>query len=263
MNNAFLNGDLQEDVYMKQPPGFESLSPNLVCKLQKALYGLKQAPRSWFQNLSSTLQSLGFHATKSDTSLFVKFMPSYTIYVLIYVDDIIITGSSKREVTTLISQLRECFALKDLGPIHYLLGIEVTRSQNGDLLLSQSKYITDLLRRTNMLSANPLPTPMQFTLRLQQDASSAMIDPTLYRSVVGTLQYILITRPELAFAVNKVFQFMHNPQDHHWKAMKRILRYLAGTSSHGLLIKHNSSSTILAFSDADWGSDMDDRKSTT
>jgi len=194
---------------------------------------------------------------------FVKFMPSYTIYVLIYIDDIIITGSSKHEVTTLISQLSECFALKDLDPIHYFLGIEVTHSQNGDLLLSQSKYITDLLRRTNMLFANPLPTPMQSTLRLQQDASPAMTDPTLYHSVVGTLQYILITRPELAFVVNKVRQFMHDPQDHHWKAVKRILRYLAGTSSHGLLIKHNSSSTILVFIDADWGSDMDDRKSTT
>ena len=180
MNNAFLNGDLQEDVYMKQPLGFESASPNLVCKLQKTLYGLKQAPRSWFQNLSSTLQSLAFYTTKSDTSLFVKFMPSYTIYVLIYVDEIIITGSSKHEVTTLISQLSECFALKDLDHIHYFLGIEVTYLQNADLLLSQSKYITDLLRHTNMLSTNPLPTPMESTLRLQQDASSAMNDPTLY-----------------------------------------------------------------------------------
>jgi len=179
VNNAFLNGDLQEDVYMKQPLGFEFASPNLVCKLHKALYGLKQAPRSWFQKLSSTLHTFGFHANKSDTSLFVKFMPSYTIYVLIYVDDIIITRSSKHEVTTLISNLSECFALKDLGPLHYFLGIEVTRLRNGDLLLSQSKYIIDLLRRISMLSANPLPTPMQSTLRLQQDASSAMTDPTL------------------------------------------------------------------------------------
>jgi len=141
-------------------------------------------------------------------------MPSYTIFVLIYVDDIIITGSSEHEVNTLISKLSTCFALKDLGSIHYFLGIEVYRLKNGDLLLSQTKYITDLLRHTNMLSANSLPTLMHSTIRLQQDASPAMIVPTSYRSIVSTQQYIIITHPELSFVVNKVFQFMHNPQEH-------------------------------------------------
>jgi len=137
---------------MKQPPGFESSSPHLVCKLQNALYGLKQALRSWFQKLSSTLQTFSFHPTKNDTSLFVKFMPSDTKFFLIYVNDIIITCSSGKEVNNLISKLNSCFALKDLDPLHYILGIEFNRLKSGDLLLSQTKYINDLLRPTDMLS---------------------------------------------------------------------------------------------------------------
>ena len=151
VNNVFRNDDLQEDVYIKQPPGFESSSPYLVCKYQKDLYGLKQALRSWFQKLSSTLHTFRFHSTKSDTSLFVQFMPSCTIFVLIYVDVIIITGSSRHEVNNLISKLSLCFALKDLDPLHYFLGIKVNCLKSGDLLRSQTKYINDLLRCMNML----------------------------------------------------------------------------------------------------------------
>ncbi|XP_068480957.1 uncharacterized mitochondrial protein AtMg00810-like [Phaseolus vulgaris] len=120
----------------------------------------------------------------------------------------------------------------------------------------------DLLRRTNMHAAKPLPTPMQTNLRLQKDASFAMHDPSMFHSVVGVLQYVLITHPELSYAVNKVCQFMHSPQDHHWKVDKWILRYVAGTHTHGLILQPNPSPTICAFSDANWGSDVDDRKST-
>jgi len=180
---------------MTQPPGFVSSSPHLVCKLHKALYGLKQAPRSWFQKLSTTLQNFGFHSTKSDNSLFVRYTSAYTIFILIYVDDIIITGSSLHEVQKLISKLSSCFALKDLGPLHYFLGVEVKHLHHGGLHLSQQKYIIDLLHRTNMHDAKPPPTPMQTNLRVQKDASPAFHDPSQFRSVVGALQYILITRP--------------------------------------------------------------------
>jgi len=114
-----------------------------------------------------------------------------------------------------------------------------------------------------MTTAKAQPTPMLSTLRLQQDGSTVVSNATLYRSVVGALQYILITRPDLSYVLNKACQFKHNPQDHHWKAVKRILRYLAGTTNHGLLIKRNSHSSILDFADDDWGTNLDDRKSTT
>ena len=188
--NAFLNGDLSEGVYMQQPPGFVYANPHLVCQLHKAIYGLKQAPHSWFLKLSHTLHTLGFTPTKSDTSLFVRFTPSHTLLILlilVYVDDILITGSSLSAITTLISNLNSCFALKDLGDLHHFLGIQVTRTSTGDMHLSQSQYFRELLHKTTMVSSNSQPTPMISIVRLQQNSSIAFHDPTLYRSVVGTL----------------------------------------------------------------------------
>ena len=126
INNAFLYGDLKETMFMPQPPGLESANHSLVCKLNKVIYGLKQAPRSWFHKLSATLSSLGFSSTKSDSSLFVKFHKTHTMMVLIYVDDIIITGTSTSNIQALISCLRQHFALKDMYRLHYFLGIEAS-----------------------------------------------------------------------------------------------------------------------------------------
>ena len=207
--------------------------------------------------------SLGFHPTKSDTSLFLHFHNNITLFVLIYVDDILITGNSNSAIQHLIHSLSQHFALKDLGTLHYFLGIEATWTLDGGLHLSQTKYIQDLLRKTNILSSKPQPTPMLSTTRLTIDATTAVDDPSFYRSVVGSLQYILITRPELAYSVNRACQFMNNPQHHHWNAVKRILRYLAGSTTHGLHLRRPSQLTLNAFADADWGSDPDDRKSTS
>ena len=185
------------------------------------------------------------------------------MFVLVYVDDIIITASSPTEITNLITTLRSSFALKDLGSLHHFLGIQVSRTSTGDMHLSQDQYIHELLQKTNMLHAKPQPTPMTSSSRLQQDSSASFNDPSLYRSVVGTLQYLLITRPELSYSVNRVCHFMHDPKLHHWQAVKRILRYLAGTITHGLLLRPNSTTSLIGFADADWGADVDDRKSTT
>ena len=158
---------------------------------------------------------VGFHPTKSDTSLFLHFHNNIALFVLIYVDDILITGNSNSAIQRLIHSLSQHFALKDLGTLHYFLGIEATWTLDGGLHLSQTKYIQDLLRKTNMLSSKPQPTPMLSTTRLTIDATTAVDDPSFYRSVVGSLQYILITHPELAYSVNKACQFMNNPQHHH------------------------------------------------
>jgi len=179
---------------MQHPLGFESSSPHLVCKLQKAICGLKQAPRSWFEKLGSTLELFGFHYTKSDNSLFVKFHNSYTIFILIYVDDIVITRSSASHIQALIQKLGSFFALKDLGHLHYFLGIEVQHLKDGNILLSQTKYINDLLRRTHMNEVNHVLIPLQYALRLPKNASPEVQDSTLYRSIVSALQYTLITR---------------------------------------------------------------------
>jgi histone deacetylase 1/2 len=222
---------------MSQPPGFESCNKGLVCKLHKALYGLKQAPRAWFEKLSTMLKTLGFKSSRCDPSLFIFSTPAATVYILVYVDDIIITGSSPPLIDRLISKLNTAFSLKDLGQLDYFLGIEVKHLPNGCLFLSQSKYVRDLLSRVKMDDSKGISTPMVGGQQLTKEGTSAFDDPTLYRSVVGALQYATITRPELSFSVNKVCQFMHTPMVEHWKVVKRILRYLKGSLSYGLLLK--------------------------
>jgi hypothetical protein len=160
IQNAFLHGNLSEEVFMHQPPRYSHPSfPNHVCKLKKALYGLKQAPRAWFSRLSTRLVELGFHGSLSDTSLFIYKSSIYTMFILTYVDDIIITSSSSSAIDNLLSSLQTDFAVKDLGSLHYFLGIEVIRNTAG-ILLSQKRYILDLLKRTHMLEAKPISSPM-------------------------------------------------------------------------------------------------------
>jgi len=160
VSNAFLHGLLQETVNMAQPPGFQHPSyPTTVCKLHKALYGLKQAPRAWFSRLSAKLLELKFQSSKTDSSLFTYKANGIIIFMLIYVDEIIITSSNIVAISQLISVLHSFFALKDLGPLHYLLGVEATWHEDG-LHLSQRRYIYDILTKTNMLLVKPVSTPM-------------------------------------------------------------------------------------------------------
>lgn len=266
VNNAFLNGLLEEEVYMSQPSGFEVADKSLVCKLNKALYGLKQAPRAWFERLRTTLLQFGFGDSKCDPSLFIYNKDEAIVYMLIYVDDIILTGSSTSLVKQISSQLHSVFALKQLGKLDYFLGIEVHTQPNGNLLLTQSKYIRDLLTKTNMQDAKPISSPMVSGLKLSKEGSDLLPDPSLYRSVVGALQYATIMRTEISYAVNKVCQFMSRPLESHWNAVKCILRYLKGTVNFGLQfrpIQTSDPALLRAFCDADWASDSDDCRSTS
>lgn len=263
INNAFLHGNLVEEVFMSQPEGFVTGDALLVCKLKKSLYGLRQAPRAWFDKLTKTLCSLGFHRAKSDASLFIRYSPTSTIYLLVYVDDIIVTGSNSTEVAALISTLSSTFALKDLGHLHYFLGLQVTPTSSSSVILHQTKCMSDLLSKVNMHECKPQSTPMAANLKLYKDGTDKFDNPKLYRSVVGALQYFCVTRPELAFSVNKVSQFMHSPFDSHWQTVKRILRYLEGTIHLGLQIQKSSTSRLTALCDVDWASDPNDRRSTS
>ncbi|CAJ2642451.1 unnamed protein product [Trifolium pratense] len=266
INNAFLNGLLQEEVYMSQPAGFEASDKKLVCKLHKSLYGLKQAPRAWYERLTQTLLQMGFVKSKCDPSLLVHHQHGACTYVLVYVDDILIIGSDSQLVKDLIHKLNIKFALKQLGEVDYFLGIEVHHKPSGGLLLHQSKYVKDLLVKTNMENCKPIGSPMVSSYKLSKFGTDVMTNPTLYRSTVGTLQYATLTRPDISYSVNKVCQFMAHPLESHWKAVKRILRYLKGTLNYGLLLQPSPSSppfSLRAYSDADWATDQDDRRSTS
>jgi histone deacetylase 1/2 len=236
VKNAFLHGVLDEEVYMKQPPSFADPNfPNHVCQLDKALYGLKHAPRAWFSRLSSKLHAFGFIASKADTSLFLYQRSGITIFVLIYVDGIIVTSSSDASIYALLKDLNTHFAIKDLGPLHYFLGLEVKQIPDG-LLLTQAKYASDLLTKVGMVQCNSVSTPLSSTeyLSLHDGDPLGLEDSTKYHSIVGSLQYLTLTSPDIAYSVNKVCQYLHAPTTTHWTAAKRILRYVKDTINLGI-----------------------------
>lgn len=194
VSNAFLNGELQETVYMVQPQGFVNPSfPHYVCRLRKSIYGLKQSPRTWFQRLSKFLFTLGFRGSNADSSLFIYKNSGCVIYLLVYVDDIIITGSDNNFLTSLISRLSQEFKLRDLGDLHYFLGIQVIRHNDG-LILSQHKYFQDILKLAGMESSKPCSTPLTAGLVLSKSACSALSqnDSTLYRRLCGSYSMPLL-----------------------------------------------------------------------
>lgn len=234
-----------------------------MCKLDKALYGLKQAPRAWYARLCSKLIQVGFQPSKGDTSLFYYNKVGVTVYVLVYVDDIIVASSAADATKALLKDLEKEFALKDLGDLHYFLGIEVKKVTDG-LLLSQQRYAADIIKRANMERSKSIETPISTVdkLSIADGVKLGPVDATRYRSMVGALQYLTLTRPDISFAVNKVCQFLHAPTTVHWKAVKRILRYVQGTLGVGLKIRNSVSTTVSAFSDADWAGCVDDRRST-
>jgi hypothetical protein len=243
VHNTFLHGVLEEEVYMRQPPGYESKEhPNFVCRLDKAIYGLKQAPRAWYARLSSKLIHLGFAASKGDMSLFFYKDKNIIMYVLVYVDDIIVINSSPDATVALLRNLDKEFALKDLGDLHYFLGIEVTKIQHG-ILLSQDKYAMEILERAGMKHCKPVSTPLSTSKKLSEHVGVALgpNDATSYRSIVGGLQYLTLTRPDLAFSVNKLRQYLHSPTTLHLAAVKRIMRHVKGTIGMGLQIVKSTS----------------------
>jgi hypothetical protein len=264
VSNAFLHGFLSEDVYMQQPPGFEDdRYPSHVCKLQRALYGLKQSPRAWYARLSALLVDLGFVPSKADTSLFTFSRDGVQVYMLVYVDDIVIAGSTPGAVDGLVRALSASFPIKDLGTLEYFLGLEASYNSGG-MTITQRKYALDLLHRVSMENCRPTSTPLNVTEHLSREIGTFLSDEDShrYRSVVGGLQYLTLTRPDISFAVNKVCQFLSQPTDVHWESVKRILRYVKGTLSTGLLFRKSASTGISVFTDADWAGCVDDRRST-
>jgi hypothetical protein len=236
VKNAFLHGTLNEVVYCQQPPGFvDPARPNYVCKLNKALYGLKQAPRAWYSRFQAFITSIGFRASKCDNSLFIYTHGMDVAYLLLYVDDIILTASSHHLLQHIIGSLQQEFAMTDLGNLHYFLGVSAKRSSSG-LFLSQAKYAAEVLDKANMSSCNPRQTPIEVHSKLSAQDGPPVADPTLYRSLVGALQYLMLTWPDIAHAVQQVCLYMHDLRESHFALIKHILRYIKGTMEYGLTL---------------------------
>jgi hypothetical protein len=251
VKNAFLHGHLDETVYCQQPPGFVNPArPDHVCHLLKSLYGLKQAPRAWYQRFAAFLRQLGFIASVSDASLFVLRDGGHLAYLLLYVDDIIHIASSSTLLHQIMAKLASEFAMTDLGELHHFFGISVTRSTDG-LFLSQRQYAVDLLQRAGMAECHSTATPVDTQAKLSATAGDPLSssDSSDYRSLVGALQYLTLTRPDLAYAVQQVCLFMHAPRTPHLALVKRILRYVKGTLSSSLHIGTSSIDSLADYSD--------------
>nr|GEV60951.1 retrovirus-related Pol polyprotein from transposon TNT 1-94 [Tanacetum cinerariifolium] len=222
VHNAFFHENLKKQVYMKQPSGFiDPQQPNHVCLLHKSLDGLKQASRAWFERLSKDLFDLGSKGSKTDPSFFIYSCGHTLLYILVYVDDIIVTGNNKGTIDNIISQLGSTFVLKDLGPLNSFLGIK-SAPHVSSILLSQKKYILELLQSAGLSNCDPVSSPMVTSSSLSLDDNTAFSNLVKYRQVVGSLQYVTLSRPDIAFAVNKVC---------------------------------NPDTSLKAFSDADWAGD--------
>lgn len=267
---AFLQGDLTEEIYMEQPPCFQkSDQPKRVCRLNKALYGLKQSSRVWNAKLDAALRRFGMTPSKYDPCLYYCIKGNRMIFVAIYVDDVIIFSNDNMLTNEIKMKLNNTFRMKDLGPASSCLGIRITR-ENGAVALDQEAYIESVLSRFNMQHAKAVSTPMNSSLKLTKEMAPQTADEVSkmkeipYQEAVGSIMYLAqCTRPDVLFAVSQLSRFNVNPGPKHWEAVKHLLRYLRGTSKLKLRYTKHSSSDLNGFSDANWASDLDDRKSTS
>ncbi|XP_020692385.1 uncharacterized protein LOC110106744 [Dendrobium catenatum] len=262
ISNAFLHGHLSDTVLMKQPPGFHDvLYPHHVCRLKKAIYGLKQSPRQWYATLSAHLQDFGFQFSLADPSLLTYHSGTVRLYILIYVDDILLTGNDQSTITRLMAALHSKFLMQNLGSLSQFLGIHVTPIVYG-VHLHQAKYARTILLQAGMQNCKPVITPSSpKKLSLSKD-SGEFSNMVLYRQLAGSLQYLTLTSPDIAFSVQQICLHMHRPLNSHFDLLKRLLRYIQGTLHHGLTL-YRDSLTLHSYTDSDLAGDCLDRKSVS
>ncbi|CAM8988652.1 unnamed protein product [Rhodiola kirilowii] len=259
VKNAFLNGELRDEVYMRPPPGY-SVPEGMVCRLRRSLYGLKQAPRAWFERFSSVITAAGFSPSAHDPALFVHTSSRGRTLLLLYVDDMLITGDDPQYIAFVKEKFGTQFLMNDLGHLHYFLGIEVSSTSEG-FFISQEKYIRDLLDRACLTNQRTADTPMELNVHLRPTDGEPLEDPTRYRHLVGSLVYLGVTRPDISYPVHILSQFVSAPTQLHYSHLLRVLRYLRGTVTRRLFFPRSSPLHLQAYSDATWASDLSDRRS--
>ncbi|XP_066341683.1 uncharacterized mitochondrial protein AtMg00810-like [Miscanthus floridulus] len=233
-----------------------------VLHLIKALYGLRQAPRAWYSKLDESLIKLGFRRSTSEHAVYLRGVGARRLIVGVYVDDLVITGGDPRDISTFKEEMKATFKMSDLGLLRYYLGLEVKQSESG-ITICQSSYAAKILEGAGLTGCNPSHTPMESRLKLSKSSSAPAVDPTSYRSIVGSLRYLMNSRPDLAYSVGYLSRFMESPTAEHMVAIKRVLRYIAGTLHYGCYYQREKEAQLTGFSDSDLAGDLDTRKSTT
>ncbi|KAJ0470227.1 putative RNA-directed DNA polymerase [Helianthus annuus] len=265
VDNAFLHGSITEDVYMKLPQGYYSKNETKVCKLVKSLYGLKQAPRKWNERLTDVLLKFGFIQSKCDHSLFILNKKGVIVFLLVYVDDIVLTGNSVIEIENIKQVLNDTFKIKDLGVLKYFLGIEVLYDKN-EICFSQRKYCLELLSEFGYLGCKPVSTPIEqsylVTSKVEKN-QELLKNVTGFQKLIGKLIYLSLTRPDISYTVQFLSQFMHSPKEVHLTLALRLLRYLKLSPGKGISFKKSDNLDLFGYADSDWAKCLSTRKSVT
>jgi len=264
VKSAFLNGLLQEEIYVDQPEGFQVAGmEDKVYRLHKALYGLKQAPRAWYSKIDDHLIHCGFKRSENEATLYVKKAKGGDVFVVsLYVDDLLVTGSNKAMVNQFMQEMETKFEMSDLGEMSYFLGMEIHQATAG-IFISQRKYAWDILKRFKMERCKSVPTPLVHNEKISKFERGDKADPTVYRSLIGSLLYLTATRPDLMFAASLLSRFMQAPSQVHLGVAKRTLRYIKGTADYGIWFKREEQGQLMGYSDSDWAGSVDDMKSTS
>jgi Reverse transcriptase (RNA-dependent DNA polymerase) len=267
IKTAFLNGEIEEDIFLQQPPGYEEGPSNLACHLRRALYGLRQAPRQWHARLKKELEDIGFHESEADPGLFIYHDKDGPIYLLVYVDDIIVAAKELAAVEWAKNKIKTVFEARDLGEAQIYLGMLIERDRaRQSLKLSQERMTTQLLSKYQLLEAKSKSVPLNTAVKLTKDDGDLLNkDKYGYSQLIGSLMYLAVcTRPDIAQAVGALAKYMTTPTTVHWSAATGVLRYLAGTKDYGLNFgQAGSNKELLGYCDSDYAGDLDTRRSTT
>ena len=272
VTTAFLNGDLDCEIFMEQPEGFvDATRPDYVCRLKKGLYGLKQSARCWNATLDEFLRSRDFHPSPADECMYIKTVKqsdgSISFVILgVYVDDIIPVSNDLKLLACEKRAICDKFDMVDNGEIRFCLGLTIKRDRARKIItISQPNYIENVLIKFGMENSRPVATPLEPGVKFYKTTENdALFDVNKYQKAIGSLTYAAIcTRPDISAAVSALSSFMSNPSEVHWTGVKRILRYLRGTSNYGLVYDGNNVNELVGFSDADWAGDVNTRRSTS
>ncbi|CAL1409822.1 unnamed protein product [Linum trigynum] len=264
VKSAFLNGELSEEVYVEQPPGFVVAGEeSKVYRLHKALYGLKQAPRAWYSRIESYFLKSGFERCSYEHTLFIKKSDAGVLIVSLYVDDLLYTSTDPKCIAEFKRSMEAEFEMSDLGKMKYFLGVEVHQSVAG-MFICQKKYIRDMLEKFQLASCNFVKNPVSPGMKFTKAGDGISVNSTEYKQLIGSLLYVTVTRPDIMYIVCTLSRFMESPMRQHMLAAKRVLRYLKGTMAYGIWYKGmKEEEPLLGYTDSDYAGDLDDRKSTS
>ncbi|GMI95547.1 hypothetical protein HRI_003224000 [Hibiscus trionum] len=262
VKTAFLNGDLDEEIYMEQPLGFEA--PGMegkVCRLKKSLYGLKQAPKQWYEKFHKTILSFGFVVNGSDACVYSRMFGTDCVIISLYVDDMLIFSTNIESINKTKSFLSTKFEMTDLGEVDVILGVKVIKSEKG-FSLSQTHYIEKVLKKFDSFDVVPVRTPYDSSIHLFKNEGSS-VSQMEYAKIIGSLMFLMnYTRPDIAYVVSRLSRYTHNPSNEHWVALRRLLKYLKGTMDWRLEFV-GFPATLEGYCDANWVSDSDEVSSTS